>query len=120
MFGAMTAHKSAGLAEPHAAVPTGLPIDGRWRRSSGGRVIEVLDPATGNLLTKVADGSLDDGITAVSAAKNALSSWSRPSPRQPGEILGRAFELTISQGLARLDVLDNAKTGPVEGPPRHE
>ena len=39
---------------------TGLFIDGQWRSAEGGKTIEVHNPATGETITTVADGSAAD------------------------------------------------------------
>jgi len=97
-----------------AGVPTGMLIGGAWLPSGDDRLIDVLDPATGALLAQVADGCVDDGLRAVTAASDALAAWSRTAPRARGEILRRAFELMTerSEDLARLIVLENGKALP--------
>ncbi len=114
MTSTSTAHGSAEVAELLAAVPTGMLIGGEWLPSSEGRLIDVLDPATGAVLAQVADGSVDDGLRAVEAAAKALPAWSATPPRQRGEILRRAFELMTerAEDLARLIVLENGKALP--------
>ena len=86
-------HGSPEVKTLLAAVPTGMLIGGRWESSSDDRLIDVLDPATGDLLAQVADGNVDDGLRAVAAAQDALAAWSQTAPRQRGEILRRAFDL---------------------------
>ena len=92
-------------------VPTQLLIGGRWIDSSDGRTFEVDDPATGEVIAVVADGSVDDGIAAVAAAQAALPAWSATPPRQRGEVLRRTFELMTerTESLARLIVRENGK-----------
>lgn len=74
------------------AVPTGLFIGGKWRESSTGKVVGVEDPATGDVLTSVADASVEDGRAALDAAVAAAPSWRRTPTRERGEILRRAFD----------------------------
>jgi succinate-semialdehyde dehydrogenase / glutarate-semialdehyde dehydrogenase len=91
-------------------VPTGLLIGGEW---TGGRagVLPVVDPATEDAVTEVANASVDDARDAVDAAQDALRGWSRTPPRQRGECLRRAWELMIARAepLARLMVVENGK-----------
>jgi succinate-semialdehyde dehydrogenase/glutarate-semialdehyde dehydrogenase len=89
-------------------------IGGAWLPSGDDRLIDVLDPATGALLARVADGCVDDGLRAVTAASDALAAWSKTAPRARGEILRRAFELMTerTEDLAQLIVLENGKALP--------
>ena len=50
-------------------------IGGAWVPGSGGRRIDVIDPADGSVLTDVADGSLDDARAALDAAVAAQADW---------------------------------------------
>ncbi|WP_138443184.1 NAD-dependent succinate-semialdehyde dehydrogenase [Sinomonas susongensis] len=80
-----------------AKLPTGLYIDGAWRPSSSGAEFEVLDPATEQVLARVADATPDDGEAALEAAHRAQRSWEKTAPRERGEILRRAFELVTAR-----------------------
>ncbi|WP_166867743.1 NAD-dependent succinate-semialdehyde dehydrogenase [Salinibacterium sp. ZJ70] len=76
-----------------ASVPTGLFVDGVWRPGSGGRTIDVVDPATGGRIAQIADATPEDGIAALDAADRAFSNWAATPARRRGEILRRAFDL---------------------------
>jgi len=80
-----------------SAVPTGLFIGGQWRDGSRGRAIDVEDPATGQVLTTVADASEQDGAEALDAAVAAQAGWRRTPARERAEILRRAFDLVIAR-----------------------
>jgi succinate-semialdehyde dehydrogenase/glutarate-semialdehyde dehydrogenase len=80
-----------------SAVPTGLFIGGQWRDASRGRAIDVEDPATGQVLTAVADASEQDGAQALDAAVAAQAGWRRTPARERAEILRRAFDLVIAK-----------------------
>jgi succinate-semialdehyde dehydrogenase/glutarate-semialdehyde dehydrogenase len=90
---------------------TDLWIGGKAVPASEGGRFDVLDPATGQVLTTVADGSVDDAIAAVDAAEAAAEAWAATSPRERAEILRRAWELMTEQAddLARLVTLENGK-----------
>ena len=60
---------------------TDLYIGGRWRKASSGERIPVLDPASGEVFTEVASAGIEDGLSAVASAADALPAWSRTSPR---------------------------------------
>ncbi|HET8591413.1 MAG TPA: NAD-dependent succinate-semialdehyde dehydrogenase [Nakamurella sp.] len=74
-----------------SSVPTGLYIAGRWESTDA--TVKVEDPATGEVLTAVADASPADGIRALDAAVDAAEAWAATEPRARGEILRRAFDL---------------------------
>ncbi len=76
---------------------TGLYVDGRWRDSSSGETFEVEDPATGQVLTTVADATPEDGMAALAAAAGAQQSWGATAPRERAEILRRAFEAVTAR-----------------------
>ncbi|WP_051341034.1 NAD-dependent succinate-semialdehyde dehydrogenase [Azospirillum halopraeferens] len=92
-------------------VPTGLFIGGRWRPSSSGDCIDVIDPSIERCLARVADGTVDDGLAAVEAAAAAAAGWAATPPRRRAEILRRAFERMTARAatLAKLISLENGK-----------
>lgn len=94
-----------------AGLATGLFVDGAWRDATGGRRFDVADPATGAVLTTVADAGPEDGAAALDAADRAQESWGRTPARQRAEILRRAFELVTARTdeFARLITLEMGK-----------
>ncbi len=93
------------------AVPQGLFIGGEWRPAAGGAELEVVDPSTEQVLTTVADASVDDGRAALDAAVAAQADWARSAPRDRGEILRAAFEKITerAEDLALLMTLEMGK-----------
>jgi succinate-semialdehyde dehydrogenase/glutarate-semialdehyde dehydrogenase len=93
---------------------TDLFIGGKWISASDDGRFDVLDPATGDKITTVADGTVDDAIAAVNAADAAAAGWAATAPRQRSEILRRAWELMTAEAeeLARLISLENGKALP--------
>ncbi|HEV3363955.1 MAG TPA: aldehyde dehydrogenase family protein, partial [Acidimicrobiia bacterium] len=93
---------------------TDLWIGGKAVSASDGGRFDVLDPATGEVLASVADGTVDDAIAAVDAADAAAAAWAATSPRERSEILRRAFELMTAEAetLAKLVTLENGKALP--------
>jgi len=93
-------------------VPTGLLIGGEWTGAHGGARLPVIDPATEDALTDVADATEADALAAVSAAHAALPGWAATPPRQRAECLRRAFELMTDRGeqIARLMSAENGKS----------
>lgn len=90
---------------------TNLYINGQWREAADGGRFEVIDPATGQVMATVADGTLTDAATAVDAAAGALAAWSGLAPRARGEILRKAFDLFIAakERFAELMTRENGK-----------
>jgi succinate-semialdehyde dehydrogenase/glutarate-semialdehyde dehydrogenase len=93
-------------------VPTGLLIGGEWAGGRGSGTFPVLDPATEEPLTEVADGTVEDAVDAVSAAHDALPGWAATPPRQRAEILRKAYELMSARAeqFARLMAAENGKS----------
>ena len=93
---------------------TDLYVGGAALPASDGGRFDVLNPATGDVLATVANGTVDDARAAVEAAAAAAAGWATTAPRQRGEVLRRAFELMTAQSeqLARLISLENGKALP--------
>ncbi|MEV6304735.1 NAD-dependent succinate-semialdehyde dehydrogenase [Actinoplanes sp. NPDC051861] len=90
---------------------TELFIGGKWVPASSGGRFDVLDPATGDVIASVADGSEVDAISAVEAAAAAGPGWAATSPRQRSEVIRKAFELMTERAadLAKMISLENGK-----------
>ncbi|HEY2674143.1 MAG TPA: NAD-dependent succinate-semialdehyde dehydrogenase [Rugosimonospora sp.] len=90
---------------------TDLFIGGTWVPAASGERFDVLDPATGGTIARVADGGVDDAIAAVSAADKAAAGWAATPPRDRSETLRRAFELMTdrAEDLATLISQENGK-----------
>jgi succinate-semialdehyde dehydrogenase/glutarate-semialdehyde dehydrogenase len=69
-----------------------LYIGGEWRDASGGRTLGVEDPATGEVLCEVADGTEEDAKAALDAAVAMRQEWADTSPNERSAILWNAFE----------------------------
>jgi succinate-semialdehyde dehydrogenase/glutarate-semialdehyde dehydrogenase len=91
--------------------PTRLLIDGRWRAATGGGTFAVEDPAAGEVLAQVADATADDARAALDAAHRAQPTWAGTAPRERGELLRAAFELTVrrAEELATVMTLEMGK-----------
>jgi succinate-semialdehyde dehydrogenase / glutarate-semialdehyde dehydrogenase len=102
------------VAEVVAGVPTGLIIGGRHRAASDDATFDVLDPATGDSLTTVASGTVEDAVACVDAAAAAADGWAATAPRRRSEILLRTYELMVERAddLALLISAENGKALP--------
>ena len=92
--------------------PTQLLVGGAWRGAARGETFAVLDPATGQTLTEVADATVEDGRAALDAAAAAQADWAATDPRERAEILRRAFELLTERAdtFAMLMTLEMGKS----------
>ncbi len=86
-------------------------IGGAWRPAQDGARLDVIDPATEQVIAQVADAGAGDALQAVDAAAAAGPAWAARPPRERGEILRRAFELIIGhrEDIARLITLESGK-----------
>jgi succinate-semialdehyde dehydrogenase / glutarate-semialdehyde dehydrogenase len=93
---------------PHRGIRAG----GAELPAVDGATFQVLDPATGDLVATVADGSAGDAVAAVDAAAAAFPAWAGTAPRQRSEVLRRAFELMLADvdALAALISWENGKS----------
>src|SRR5262245_42871535 len=92
-------------------LPLDLLVGGKAVPASDGGRFDVLDPATGDVIASVADGTVDDAIAAVDAADAAAAGWAATAPRERAEVLRRSFELMTARAdeLAHLISLENGK-----------
>lgn len=88
-------------------------INGRWVEAASGRTFEVLDPSTGQLLARVAEGDREDIDRAVKAARAAFETgpWRRLKASDRGRLIWKLADLIDEhlQELAELESLDNGK-----------
>ncbi|MCK2217944.1 aldehyde dehydrogenase family protein [Actinomadura sp. ATCC 31491] len=70
-----------------------LYIGGSWIASASDEPIEVVNPATEEVIDRVPAGSPDDVESAVAAARRAFPSWSATAPAERGKLLADAAEL---------------------------
>src|SRR5579862_9092853 len=86
-------------------------IGGEWRQPAEGKFFDSSDPATGEKLASVSQGSAADIDAAVQAAKQALAKWQGLKPHRRARYLyalARAVQ-RHSRRLAVLETMDNGK-----------
>lgn len=88
-----------------------LLIDGQWVMGDGGQLIDVTDPATGEMVGQAVVATQADVDRAVQAAHRAFGSWSRSSPSARAAVLRKAAEVATNRlhELARLLTLEQGK-----------
>src|SRR5919205_1225422 len=86
---------------------TKILINNQWLDSVSGKTFETINPATGEVLAKVAEADAADVDLAVKAARKAFhakSSWRRMSASERGKLLNRLADL-IEQNADELATL---------------
>jgi acyl-CoA reductase-like NAD-dependent aldehyde dehydrogenase len=71
---------------------TELYVDGTWVPSTGTATIDVVNPATEQVIGRVPAGTPEDVDRAVAAARAAFDGWSRTSVEERGKLLTRLSE----------------------------
>ena len=99
--------------ENFVSTPRKLLIDGNWTASASGKTFETYNPATGEVLARVAEGDATDIDTAVKAARRAFESgpWHTMTASARGKLLWKLADLIDqhTDELAQLESLDNGK-----------
>lgn len=90
-----------------------LYINGKFVDSAGGKTFDTMNPATGEVLAKVAEAEAEDIDLAVKAARKAFDEgpWSRMSASQRSRLIYKLADLMEENKveLAQLETLDNGK-----------
>jgi 1-pyrroline dehydrogenase len=80
-------------------------VGGDWVDASSGETMEVLNPATGEVIAEVPRGTAQDVDRAVEAAKAAWETWRDKTPKDRMELLLKLADLIDehAEELARLE-----------------
>lgn len=88
-------------------------IDGRWRESRGGRMRAIENPASGEVIAEVPDGTREDIDAAVQAARRAFyqDGWAKKTPSERSRLLLRLADLLESrlEDFARVESENTGK-----------
>jgi len=88
-------------------------INGKWVDAASGKTFPTYNPATGEVLSNVAEGDREDIDRAVKAARSAFETgpWSKISPSERGRMMWRLADLIekYKEEFAQLESLDNGK-----------
>ena len=112
----MSVGEPVALAESvkKALKPGKLFINGRAEGAASGKTIDVMNPATGEVLTTVADAEGLDVDRAVAAARRSFEkkSWRGMDPSRKEKILWDLSEILVKnkEELAVLESMENGKT----------
>src|SRR5271169_3232054 len=107
-----TAQMHSRVAE-FVGKPRKMFIDGKWVESASGKTFPSYNPATGEVMAKVAEGDREDINRAVKAARKAFDSgkWPKMSGSERGRLIWKLGDL-LEQHLeefAQIESLDNGK-----------
>lgn len=93
--------------------PLGMLIDGHWVGACSGECVDVVEPSSGLVLTRIPGGDEADIERAVSAARRAHEDgrWRKLTPARREEVLLRLADLLQADAefLSVLETLDNGK-----------
>lgn len=86
-------------------------INGRFVEDEGGSVLDVIYPATGEMIAKLHAATPNIVELALEAARTAQGEWARLKPVERGRILRRAADLLRERNadLSRIETLDTGK-----------
>jgi aldehyde dehydrogenase (NAD+) len=89
-----------------------LLINNQWRPAASGKTMEVVNPATEDVIASVASAGPVDVDAAVAAARAALDGpWGKMSARERGRLVSRLADRLMERAdeVARLETLHNGK-----------
>ena len=89
-----------------------LLINNEWRAAASGQTMEVVNPATEEVVAVVAAAGADDLSAAVDAARKALAGpWGTMSARERGRLVSRLADRLMERAdeVSRLETLHNGK-----------
>src|SRR6476620_1466904 len=88
-------------------------INGKWVEAASGKTFPTYNPATGEVLARVAEGDREDIDRAVKAARAAFETgpWSKLTASERGKLIWKLADLLEEhlEEFATLETLDNGK-----------
>ncbi len=89
-------------------------IDGKWVNADSGKTIQVINPATEEVLAEMAYGSRVEVKRAVEAAHRAMQSWMKLTPYDRAKVLKKTAELMRERAdaIARTLTMEQGKPVP--------
>src|SRR2546430_17147643 len=90
--------------------PKKLFIGGRWVEAASGKTFETINPATGEVLARVAEGGAEDIDRAVAAARSSFDrgTWRDLPPAERAKLLWQVGDMIEERAteFAQLETLD--------------
>src|SRR6202451_63111 len=104
---------SASKASSFVSQTRKMLINGKWVDAASGKTFPTYNPATGEILARVAEGDREDVDRAVKSARAAFETgpWPTMSPSERGRLIWKLADL-LEKNLdefAELEMLDNGK-----------
>jgi phenylacetaldehyde dehydrogenase len=88
-------------------------INGKWVEAASGKTFPTYNPATGDVLSRIAEGDKEDINRAVAAARAAFDNgpWRKITVSERGKLMWRLADLIDKhlEEFAQLESLDNGK-----------
>ena len=72
-------------------------IDGQWSHAENDRVFDVFNPANGEKIGEMPDGTRQDALRAIDSAHGAFPQWSGLSAYRRSSYLYNAYQLMVDQ-----------------------
>lgn len=88
----------------------GMFIDNQWVDAESGETIESINPATGEVLTRIPSGTAADVDRAVQAAQRAFAGWRATTVTERANALNRIADL-LEADAERFAVLESLDVG---------
>jgi 1-pyrroline dehydrogenase len=85
-------------------------IGGEWASSVSGETMDVISPATGEVIAEVPRCNADDVDRAVEAAKKALPDWLDKTPKERSELLHKLADV-LEENAEELAQLESVNVG---------
>ena len=88
-----------------------LHIGGQWRAASGGRTIDIVNPATEEVIGQLAHAAIADLDGALDHAARGFAVWRKTSPYERSKLLRKAADILRerSEAIARLLTMEQGK-----------
>src|SRR5271165_4303376 len=113
MATAVSATQMHSSVQEFVGKPRKMLIDGKWVAAASGKTFPTYNPATGEVLARVAEGDREDIDRAVKAARAAFETgrWSQLTPSERGRAIWKLADLLEEnlEEFAQLESLDNGK-----------
>ena len=89
-------------------------INGQWVEASDGSTFDVYDPATEQVIDSVPNGTAEDALKAIAAAKTAFEEWRWVPAVERADMLHEAADKIRAHfdELARLNTMEEGKPIP--------
>jgi phenylacetaldehyde dehydrogenase len=108
---------STPMLDPHVMSFTStthkMLINGKWVEAASGKTFPTYNPATGEVLSQVAEGDREDIDRAVKSARAAFEKgpWATMTPSERGRVIWKIGDLIEKhlEEFAQLESLDNGK-----------